>query len=65
MLGQGMVEASQERVPARLTMTEQLRQQKQRLEDQLKLINEALDGLESNPDVARVVDAVSRLGGIY
>ena len=44
------------------TITERLRDQKKRLEIQLEQINEALAALDSNPEVARTVDAISKLG---
>ena len=44
------------------TMTERLRDRKRRLEYELEKINEALAALESNPEVARTVDAISKLG---
>ena len=44
------------------TMTDRLRTMKKDLEDKLEQVNEALAALESNPEVARTVDAISKLG---
>ena len=44
------------------TMTERLRERRDMLRKHLDEVEAALSELEGNPDVARVVDAISRLG---
>jgi hypothetical protein len=47
---------------AQSTMTERLQRKKAQLEGELTRVNAALEALEGNPEVARVVDAISELG---
>ena len=51
--------------PRALSMTERLFAQRERLEEQLRLTNEAIDALESDPNIAKAVDAIARLGHIH
>lgn len=44
-------------------MTERLHREREHLEHRLAQVNEAIAALESNPEVARVVDAISKVGG--
>lgn len=44
------------------SITERLHDRKANLEIQLQQVNEALAALESNPGVARAVDAIAKLG---
>lgn len=48
--------------PQPITMTERLRARRTMLRQQLDEVEQALSALESNEEVARVVDAISRLG---
>lgn len=43
-------------------LAERLQQKRESLDNQLKLIDEALAALESEPGVAKAVEAISRLG---
>ena len=43
------------------TTTKRLEGEKERLEQRLALINDALDKLNRNPEVAELVDAISRV----
>lgn len=47
------------------TMTERLHMQRDDLKNRLTQVEEAIDALESNPEVARAVDAISKVGGLY
>ena len=47
------------------TMSERLRDEKVRLEKRLSEVNEAISAMEANPEVARTVDAIIKLGGFY
>jgi len=44
------------------SMTERLHRLRKSLESKLEKVNEAISALESNPEVARTVDAISKLG---
>lgn len=46
------------------TMSERLHREREHLEHRLTQVNEAIEALESNPEVARAVDAISKVGGI-
>ena len=43
------------------SLMERLEDQKQDLEGRLARLNEALDALKSNPEVAKVIDLVSKV----
>lgn len=43
-----------------VTITEQLEQNKRRLEAQLVVVNDALTGLKSNPEIERVLNLVAK-----
>lgn len=60
-----MVSRSALGLDATPTMSERLHRQREHLELQLSQVNEAIDALESNPEVARAVDAISKVGGLY
>ncbi len=47
------------------TMTERLHAQRDELQKRLDLIDAAIEALESTPEVARAVDAISKVGGLY
>ena len=42
-----------------------LREEKARLEARLDQVNDALDCMDTNPEAARLVDAISKLGGLF
>lgn len=44
------------------SITDRLKDEKLRLEDRLQQLNEAIKALDDNPDVARTVNAISKLG---
>ena len=44
------------------SMTERLRGEKERLEFRLAQVNEALTAMEENPEVAKTVDAIIKVG---
>ena len=46
----------------RPTVTEALRQEKMGLETRLAMVNEALEALESNPEVTKVLDLLAKVG---
>ncbi len=50
--------------PSNPTITGRLRDEKQRLENRLKQVSEALTALEANPEVAVTMDAIAKLGHI-
>ena len=43
------------------TITERLKSEKERLEQRLKAVNEALAALKSNPEIALVVETISKV----
>lgn len=47
------------------SLLENLKRQKQNLEGQLDKVNTALKALEENPEVAKVVEAISKIQRIY
>ena len=47
------------------SMTERFHRQRDELKGRLELLNEAIEALESNPEVAKAVDAISKVGGLY
>ncbi len=47
------------------SMTDRLHMQRDDLKARLALIEEAIEALESNPEVARAVDAITKVGGLY
>ena len=59
-LNSAMIEQKAAQIP---TLYERLVEQREALATQLNLVEEALSALESNPDVAAAVNAISRLGG--
>ena len=48
--------------PETITMTDRLRARRDMLRQQLDDVEQALGALEGNEEVARVVDAISKLG---
>ena len=59
----------EERAPAlmagstyKLVLTEKLKQEKEKITARLADINTALEILEKNPEIAKAMDAVSKLG---
>ena len=42
--------------------TDRLEGEKDRLEQRLKAVNEAITALESNPEIQNAIDALSKLG---
>jgi len=47
--------------PRRITITERLTEEKDRLNNRLKEINNALKILEEKPEIAEVVNTISRI----
>jgi len=47
------------------TTTERLHMQRDELKDRLAQVEDAIEALEASPEVARAVDAISKVGGIY
>ena len=46
------------------SLTEQMQERKQRLEQELAEVNKVLAGLERNPEAAELLNSISRLGGL-
>jgi len=42
--------------------TERLKGEKERLEQRLEAVNEAIGALEANPEIQNAIDAISKLG---
>ena len=63
MLGQQIpMEGSGAVMPRQMSMTERLQARRDLLAQQLEETEAALAALKDNPDVARAVDAISKLG---
>lgn len=62
LLKQQVAESQGVIFPQTSTMTDRLRARRDMLRQQLDDVEQALSALESNEEVARVVDAISRLG---
>lgn len=52
-------------VPSKVSVTERLEGQKKELEARLERINKALEALKKNPEVAEVVNTISRIDCLY
>jgi chaperonin cofactor prefoldin len=48
-----------------ISLTESLGRQKTELEARLSKVNKALEALKRNPEIAEVVNTISRIGNIY
>ena len=42
--------------PTRMTLTGRLRNERQRIEERLTIVNKALEILDRNPDIAKIMD---------
>lgn len=47
------------------SMLERMKSRRDEIDRQLAQINEAIDKLEANPDVAETLEAISKVGGLY
>ena len=62
--GEGMEPVSEKTigmVSSRITMKEKLLGKKQRYEQQLQEVNDALEALRENPEIERVLNVVSKV----
>ena len=50
--------------PHSLSMTERLHNQREELRQRLALLDEAIAALDGSPEIARAVDAITRLGNL-
>ncbi len=63
MNGQGLVTAGQcETALMPISTTDRLKGEKERLEQRLEAVNEAISALERNPEIQNAIDAISKLG---
>ena len=46
------------------TLSSKLNQKKKRLEDELAKVNEAIDIINKNPDVVKVLDTIASISGL-
>jgi len=59
----GLVQTTDARVEIATTINDRLKSKKLRLESELKDVNEALDALNANPEIARVLSLVGKAVG--
>lgn len=45
-----------------ISTTDRLKGEKERLEQRLEAVNQAISALESNPEIQNAIDAISKLG---
>ena len=57
-----MVQSGMALGTARMTVTDRLRARRDQLAKELQEVNDALDAMESNPEAAKLVDTLSKLG---
>jgi len=63
MNGQGLVAAGQcETALMPTSTTDRLNSEKERLEQRLVAVNEAIEALKRNPEIQNAIDAISKLG---
>jgi len=63
MNSQGLVAAGQcETQLMPTSTTDRLNSEKERLEQRLEAVNEAIAALQANPEIQNVIDAISKLG---
>ena len=63
MNGQGLVATGQcETALMPTSTTDRLNSEKERLEQRLVAVNEAIEALERNPEIQNAIDAISKLG---
>ena len=63
MYGNDLVERSVGAIDsAPPTVSERLQREKKNLEERLANVNKAIDALDSSPEIAEAVDALSKLG---
>ena len=62
-MNQGLIAAGDcERQLMPTSTTDRLQSEKERLEQRLAAVNEAIAALESNPEIQAAIDAISKLG---
>jgi len=63
MSTQGLIGAGQcETALMPTSTTDRLNSEKERLEQRLEAVNEAISALERNPEIQNAIDAISKLG---
>lgn len=63
MSTQGLVAGGQcETTLMPTSTTDRLTSERERLEQRLEAVNRAIEALEKNPEIQRVIDAISKLG---
>lgn len=58
-----MPQAEQSALVGPMSTTERLKERRERLKAELAQVEEAITALEESPEVARAVDAISKIGG--